>query len=318
MNNNVMVIQKNVSLKDKNWFKTGGVARFYCEPKTRAQLQEAFAWARAQHLEIHVLGQGANTLVSDTGFDGLVIHPTMANWLIKNEGDGMVWVQADAGLRVSDLISACLDQNIVGLEELSGIPGSIGGSVYNNLHYFEFSLSDFLDHATVLEIATGNCVEVTKEWLGFGYDHSILHEKKHVLVDATFKLKKVSDLEAAYAKGRSAEIIRHRIKRYPKSHTCGCFFRNFLPNELESEDGQKKLPYISYYLDLLGIKGTLKVGGAQVSSQHANMIVNTGSATTTDIVEVACTMQKLVYEKFGLMPHPECELVGFARYPFMK
>lgn len=313
-----MTIQENVSLKDKNWFRTGGNARYFCAPQNTQELQEAITWAQTNHVKIHVLGDGANTLISDAGFGGLVIHPAMKSCTVVKTDAEIIFVQADAGAQVSEVITFCLTNNALGLEELSGIPGTVGGSVYNNLHYFEFSFSDFLDQATVLDCATGQLMTVTKEWLGFGYDHSKLHDKQHVLVNATFKLKKATDLEAAYAKGRSAEIIRHRMKRYPTANTCGCFFRNFVPAELASTTGEKKLPYIAYYLDLLGIKGKLTHGGAQVSSQHANMIINTGNATSADIIAIARTMQEKVFTAYGLLPQPECELVGFDEYPFLK
>ncbi len=80
----------------------------------------------------------------------------------------------------------------------------------------------------------------------------------------------------------------------------------------------KNLYYVAYYLDKLGIKGELSVGGAQVSHQHANMIVNRGTATTSDIVTLARTMQKLVYDEFGIIPQPECRLIGFSEYPLLK
>lgn len=312
------MIEENVSLHDKNWFRTGGPARYFCAAKSAQDIQEALALAEKHQLKVHVLGDGANTLLSDNGFDGLIIQPAMQACTVKptSQSENTRLIRAEAGARVQDVVTFCLEHQLLGLEELSGIPGTVGGSVYNNLHYFEFSLSDFVDHACIIDCTTGQTSDVSKEWLGFGYDHSSLHAKKHILLSATFRLKKATELETAFAKGRSAEIIRHRLKRYPHARTCGCFFRNFLPDELKKNN--HTLPYVAYYLDLLGVKGTLRHGGASVSSQHANMIVTTESATSADIVAVARTMQERVFEKFGLLPQPECELVGFAEYPLKK
>ena len=314
-------IQTNTPLRDKNWFQTGGPARFYCEPESNQEFQQALTFAQKNKLEIFVLGQGANILISDNGFDGLVIRPKnsqitiieSANNLEKNE----ILVHCDAGVTMQNLIAYCLDHNICGLEEFSGIPGTIGGSVYINLHYFEFLLEQFLVYAEVINKATGHIKIVNKDWFHFGYNTSTLHQKDYYLLNSTFKLKKCSDFEAAYAKGRRIEIIRHRHKRYPSTHTCGSFFRNFYSNEVTIESNGKKMIYVAYYLDKIGVKGLLKKGDAVISYQHANMIVNQGKATTDDIVAIARQMQALVKKEFGIIPQPECQLIGFKTYPLL-
>ena len=199
----------------------------------------------------------------------------------------------------------------MGLEEFSGIPGTVGGSVYINLHYYEFLLEQFLINAQIIHKTTGEILTVDPKWFKFGYDQSRLQEKEYYLVCATFQLKHATDLEIARARGRREEIIRHRQRRYPTVRTCGSFFRNFLPEEVANTD--KKLIYVAYYLDKLGIKGELSVGDAVVSHQHANMIVNRGKATSSDIVQLVQLMQKMVVDQFGIKPQPECQLIGFAK-----
>ena len=140
---NALTFTTNVSLKDKNWFGVGGEARFYCEPHTGQEFEQALAFARERSLAIVVLGEGANSLISDEGFDGLVIRPQMRSVHIIDLDEQSVLVEAGAGVSLGALISHCLDNNITGLEEFSGIPGTIGGSVYINVHYFEFLLSQF-------------------------------------------------------------------------------------------------------------------------------------------------------------------------------
>jgi len=177
-------------------------------------------------------------------------------------------------------------------------------------------LSRFLIHAQVIEKATGKLLTVGNDWFSFGYNTSKLHDKEHYLASATFKLKKVSTELAQHAKGRSEEMIRHRAQRYPTSHTCGSFFRNFSEDEVRNTN--KKLIYVAYYLDKLGVKGELSVGDAIVSYQHANMIVNKGNAKTQDIIDLAKSMQRMVYTEFGIIPQPECRLIGFKEYPLIK
>lgn len=304
-------IEKNISLADKNWFKTGGLARFFCQPTTITEFQEALQFANKNNLEIFILGEGANILISDDGFDGLVIKPNLKNISIAHQNESFGFIKAEAGVRFHDLITFCLSNNMTNLEEFSGIPGNVGGCVYINIHYYEFLLEQFLTEAEVIHSKTGEIVTVKPEWFNFGYDQSKLQEKEYFLVSATFQVKKVSDLEAAYAKGRHIEIIRHRERRYPTQGTCGSFFRNFFPEEVQNTE--KKLIYVAYYLDKIGVKGELSVGGASVSHQHANMLINKNNATSTDLINLAQKMQDLVFQNFGIKPQSECQLIGFAK-----
>ncbi|HSW74192.1 MAG TPA: UDP-N-acetylmuramate dehydrogenase [Candidatus Limnocylindria bacterium] len=313
------LIQTRVPLADKNWFKTGGHARYYAAPKTAGEFQQALAYAREHNLPVFVLGCGANILISDHGFDGLVIQPHLEDISYSLVEAGTAIVHVGAGVQMDTLIEYCLQHNIIGLEEFSGIPGTVGGSVYINLHYFEFLLEQFLLKCQVIDKATGQIFTVDTDWFNFDYNQSTLQKHEHYLVAATFKLRKVSDLETAYAKGRRTEIMRHRYKRYPTSHTCGSFFRNFREDEvaLTTATG-KPLIFVAYYLDKIGVKGALKVGNASVSHQHANMLLNNGTATSDDLINLARTMQELVRKEFGVTPQPECILVGFKEYPLLK
>lgn len=308
-----MDMLKDISLADKNWFKTGGRARFYVEPKNQQEFVDALHYVNTNTLDVFVLGSGANILISDDGFDGVVIHPQDNTVFFKDS-----IVTAGAGVTIQDLIDTCLDHGFVGLEEFSGIPGTVGGSVYINIHYFEHFLSNFLVGACVLEKTTGKLFNVDVSWFNFGYDQSKLFEKKYFLVSATFNVQKVGALEIAYAKGRRDTIIRHRNQRYPTSNTCGSFFRNFLEHELIEARNCKKLPYVAYYLDKLGVKGELSVGNAIVSHQHANMLVTKPGATSNDVIALARKMQSLVRENFGITPHVECQLMGFKHNPFLS
>ncbi len=312
-------IQENVSLRDKNWFKTGGNARFYCEPSHDYAFAQALQFARTHALDIVVLGEGANILISDEGFNGLVIRPVSQTITVHHEQtkSAYCFVEADAGVSFGQLISFCLEHNIGGLEEFSGIPGTVGGSVFINIHYFEHLLSHFLVRAHIINKYTGELTVVDNSWFQFGYNQSRLHQNEYYLVRALFKLKMVSPLEAAYAQGRQSEIIRHRQKRYPTRHTCGSFFRNFYEHEVTLTSNGKKLIFVAYYLDKVGVKGHLRVGNALVSYQHANMIVTNENATSHEVITLARHMQELVYQNFGILPHPECQLVGFNPYPLL-
>lgn len=312
-----LVIQQNVPLKNKTWFNTGGSAAFYCQPSDALEFQEAIAFAQQHALEIFVLGHGANILVSDDGFDGLVIHPNIQTLSITNDQHDQPLVTAGSGVSMEKLITYALENNCTGLEDFSGIPGSIGGSVYINLHYFDKLIEQFLVTVEIIERTTGTIMTVDKNWFNFGYDKSKLMEHNHYVITATLQLKKATDLEVAYAKGRSTEIIRHRVSRYPNKNTCGSFFRNFYEHEVTLTVNNKKAIWVAYYLDKIGVKGALKVGDASVSYQHANMLVTGPQATSADVATLARTMQELVLKEFGIIPQPECILIGFKNNPLL-
>src|SRR3989344_7703068 len=112
-----MIFEQNISLKDKNWFAIGGPARYYCQPVTALDFQEALLCAQKQNLALFFLGSGANILISDTGFNGLVIHPKNSPIMLIDHDQGLI--QASAGTTMEELIIFALDHNLTGLEVFS-------------------------------------------------------------------------------------------------------------------------------------------------------------------------------------------------------
>ena len=166
------MIQTNVALADKNWFQTGGPARFYAELTNELEFQTALDFAKKNSLNIFILGAGANILISDEGFDGLVIRPMLKTVTFKQIDNQEVLVTAGAGVNISDLINICFENQVLGLEEFSGIPGTVGGAVFINLHFFKFLLSQFLASATVICAQTHKTFVVDQNWFNFGYNKS--------------------------------------------------------------------------------------------------------------------------------------------------
>jgi UDP-N-acetylmuramate dehydrogenase len=313
-----LLIARSIPLHDKNWFQTGGAARFFCEPKTAEEFAQALEFARQKELPIFVLGSGANILISDDGFDGLVIRPALTDCSHVALDETHALLTCGAGVTIAQAIDYSLKNSLLGLEEFSGIPGTIGGSIFINIHYYEHALGNFVHSGTIINAKTGAIEEVDRDWFKFNYDDTALMKGTYYLVSATFNVRRGGKIDVAYASGRREEISRHRIKRFPNHHTCGSFFRNFHDDEVTLTSSGKKLIFVAYYLDKIGVKGELKVGDAIVSYQHANMLVNQGKATSDDLIELARKMQELVYDQFKIIPQPECQLIGFKEYPLMK
>ena len=299
-----MNIQENVTLKPYTSFKIGGPARFFCEPSNSDEIIKAFSFAKENKIPVFVMGLGANILVSDNGFQGLVIR--QKNETISVKGDLIV---AQAGAKVENLINKSLADNLIGVEDFSGIPSSVGGALYINLHYFDAFIANFVRSALVLNKETLKVQEVDSSWFNFNYDSSRLKtEKDHVLLEAHFKLKKVDDNKKHEAIGKSNEIIRTRKYKYPSEPSVGSIFQNL---DIE-EQKQHGLPTrsVAYLIDVCGLKGT-RVGDALLSHRHANMIVNVGDARAEHVLELAQVIKDKVKERFGVDIRFEVQLVGF-------
>jgi len=299
-----MNIKENIPLKPYVTFKIGGQARFFCEPSNSDEVIEALSFAKENKLPAFVLGLGANILVSDNGFNGLVIRQKNETILVKDN-----IITAQAGVAVENLINTALAENLIGVEDFSGIPSSIGGALYINLHYFDAFIANFVRSAKVLNKETLKVQEVDSSWFNFNYDSSRLKtDKDHVLLEAHFDLKKVDDYTKHEAIGKSKEIIRTRKYKYPSEPSVGSIFQNLNTEEQK----QYGLPTrsVAYLIDVCGLKGT-KVGDALLSHRHANMIINVGDARAEHVLELARIIKDKVKERFGVDLRFEVQLLGF-------
>jgi UDP-N-acetylmuramate dehydrogenase len=299
-----MKIKENVPLKPYVTFKIGGQARFFCEPSNYDEVIEAISFAKENKLPAFVLGLGANILVSDNGFNGLIIRQKNETIFVKDN-----IVTAQAGVAIENLINTALAENLIGVEDFSGIPSSVGGALYINLHYFDAFIANFVKSAKVLDRETLKVQEVDSSWFNFNYDSSRLKtDKDHVLLEAHFDLKKVDDYTKHEAIGKSKEIIRTRKYKYPSEPSVGSIFQNLNTEEQK----QYGLPTrsIAYLIDVCGLKGT-KVGDALLSHRHANMIINVGDAKAEHVIELAQIIKDKVKERFGVDLRFEVQLVGF-------
>ena len=297
-----MKILENVPLKSYTNFKIGGPALFFCEPGDTDEIVESLGFAREKNVPVFILGLGANILVSDNGFPGLVIR--QQNQRIWSQGNV---ITAQAGATIEKLIGAALAENLVGLEDFSEIPSTVGGSLYINLHYFDAFIGTLARSALVLNKSTLEMQEVDQSWFRFDYDDSKLKTgRDYILLQASFELEKVDDYRKHEAIGKSREITRTRQRRYPSEPSVGSIFQNL------REEEKHDLPTrsVAYLIDVCGLKGK-RIGDAMLSHRHANMIVNTGDARAANVLELADVVKQHVKERFGVDLRFEMQLVGF-------
>lgn len=294
---NIACLQKNVILAPFTTYKIGGPADFYVEVNTEAELINAIKEARNNNVPYFILGTGANILIKDNGFRGLVIRNLYNDY--KFNGDKL-W--AAGGTVIADLINECKKSGLSGIEHFVGIPSSVGGAIWQNLHFLSPDrtgttfIAEALESAMVLDENLEKKT-VDKEFFKFGYDDSILHHKNIILLDATFKLQRKSPDEI---EKQMAENMAWRIAKQPQLSefpSCGSVFK-----KIEGV-GAGRL------IDQAGLKGKI-IGGAQISEKHANYIVNLGSAKAEDVLALIDLVKKEVKQKTGYELEPEIRIVG--------
>lgn len=303
-----MNLQSNIPLSKHTYFKLGGLADLFVEAKTKEELIEAVRYALAQKLPYLVLGGGSNVLVSDTGFRGLVIKNKSSGIRLKGFAGGVdkgkldlkeVIVQADSGVTANYLINYTLDEGLAGLEDMLGLPGTVGGAVYNNSHHLDKLWGDHITEVEVLT-RTGEIKKYTQQECQFAYDYSIFHKTKETILSASFLLRRAD-------KTTLREIATAAVKRRSSTQplglpSSGCMFKNItLADKMRLGIPTQSAGYL---IDKAGLKG-MRVGGASVSTVHANFIVNEGSATAQDVLSLVSQIKTQIKAKFGVDLHEE-------------
>ena len=299
----VMQIIQNEPLARHTYFKLGGPADEFVEVKTQAELEEAVRYAVTKKIPYLVLGGGSNILVSDQGFRGLVIKNRLTGIKLKGFAGGVaagkvdlkeVLIEAESGVPANLLIRYTLDQGLSGLEEMLGLPGTVGGAVYNNSHHLDKLWGDHIVEVEVLD-QEGKRKKYGRDELHFAYDYSIFHKTRETILTATFQLKH-GDKTALW------EIATAAVKRRSATQplgipSSGCMFKN-----ISLADKMRlgiQTPSAGYLIDKAGLKG-LRVGGASVSEVHANFVVNDGTATSQDVLDLIRDIQVKIKAKFGV------------------
>ncbi len=284
-------------LSKHTYFKVGGPAEVYLEIKTKELLSNIVSFCRKNSIPFTLFGGGSNVLVQDKGLSGVVIKNMTSDIEIKDET-----VIVDSGVLVNVLVRKTIDQGLGGLEYFMGLPGTVGGAVVNNSHYKKQLFGDHIETITVVDIS-GEQKEYIAADLEFSYDYSILQKTHETVLSVTLKLTKADKDELQKI---ALESTQYRSSTQPIGvPSSGCIFKNVeVPVELRAKFDGKETIGAGYLIDKAGLKGT-RVGGAVVSDVHANFIVNTGDATSQDILKLCEIIEKTVKDKFGLVLHRE-------------
>jgi UDP-N-acetylmuramate dehydrogenase len=278
----------DVRLAPYTTFRIGGPADLYCEPASADELALAVLAARELAVPHFVLGLGANILIGDRGFRGLVIRNVAHHerW----GDDGKLWVESGAVIR--DLISESAHRGWSGLEHFVGIPSTVGGAIWQNLHFLSPApdrertvfISEVFDSCEILS-AEGIRKTVGADYVKFGYDDTVFHHRADIVLAVTFALTP------------GDPNVLYRVMQEKLNPSAGSIFK-----KLEGV-GAGRL------IDQLGMKG-FRIGDAQISHIHANIVVNLGHATAREVRELIATAQKRVEEKLGHHLEPEISFVG--------
>lgn len=294
-------IERNHDLAPYTTFQIGGPADAFFEARSADELASALLFARKNNLSHFVLGLGANILVGDKGFRGLVIR-NAANGMDISE-DGILTAESGA-IVWPDLIEYAVARGYSGIEHYAGIPSTVGGALWQNLHFLSPAPARertmFIDEVVLdarLIHPDGSISDQNRDYFNFGYDQSILHHSGDIVLSARFKLTRESTDDMR-------RIIRENLAWRSERHP---------PLDSEPSAGSifKKIEGIGAgrLIDQCGMKGT-RIGGIEITQRHANIMINRGGGTAADVRAMIDLVVKTVERDTGYRLEPEIAFVG--------
>ena len=288
------LLSRDVPLGPLTTYKTGGPARLFAEIGTRDDLDALISSGLSSTCEVLVLGRGSNLLVSDEGFDGLVVH-LVGDFLSVDVEEEIVTAGGAAPL--SRVARKAVDSGLTGLEFFVGIPGSVGGAVRQNAGCFGVETSDRLLEASIVDLGTGERRLANVSDLELSYRHSNVGARQ-LVESASFQARR-GDPDGGRRLMR--EVTRWRKENQPGGTlNAGSVFKN--PPEVAAGE----------LIDRLGLKG-MRVGDVSVSEKHANFFVAGPNATAADIFRLVADVKDTVFERSGTILEPEIQFVGFEK-----
>lgn len=276
-------IKQNEPMKNHTSFKIGGPAEFYIKITSIKELQKILEFAKKEKIKITILGNGSNVLVSDSGIKGIVIRTNLKEIKIEPKEQNKIEITVDDATPIGFLAQKLLKEEITGFEEISGIPGTIGGAILMNAGAHGKEMKDIVTEITAIDY-NGKIHKFTNEQAKFTYRNSIFSSGKYIILQAKIILEKGNAKEI---KAKMDEYAQFRKEKQPIEYpSAGSTFK-------------RGIDFITAKLiDDAGLKG-YTIGGAKVSEKHAGFIINTGNATAQDVLDLAKYVTDKVYEKFG-------------------
>lgn len=309
-------IQENISLANLTTFKIGGPARFLLTATQADDVALAMDWAQKKSLPVLVMGGGSNLLIGDQGWHGLVLRLAVGGWNFQRLEYGSWLVKVGSGVYITALAHATSNRGLSGLEWVGSLPGTLGGAIRGNAGAFRVEIGEIV--SSVLIWHDGKTLRLSHEECVFGYRDSIFKNKYNdaIILEANLDLKSGDKIAI---KKLFDEKVEHRVANLPKEPSAGCIFKNFFfqnQEDLKPELrailpaeylGYKKIP-AAWLIEQAGLKGQ-KQGGAQISTLHANFIVNTGGAKAKDILDLIVLIKQKVSEKFNINLIEEVQII---------
>lgn len=305
-------LRRNAPLSQYTRFGIGGPAALLAETADEETFLDAFEIVRASGLPHVVIAGGTNLIVSDAGYDGIVLRYTAAG--LRAQANRLY---VEAGAVLQNLVNFSITRGLEGLHTMTGIPGWVGAAVYGNAGAYGHSISEFVrqvhfyDGLVLREFDHTGCQ--------FAYRESIFKKHKEwILLSAVLELPR-GDKDQLQAKAN--EILAVRNEKYPPTMKCaGSIFKNLLFHDLTTEQQAQvpdrvvregKVPS-AWFLEQVGAKG-MRRGDIQVATYHANLIYNDGHGTSAHLAAVIHELKQRVVDRFGLMLEEEVQYVGFER-----
>lgn len=325
-----LIFQQDVSLAPFTFMKVGGPAKLFVEVNTIDDLFALTSFCFQNQIPFTIIGGVSNSVIPDEGLGRLVILnrtnkarigdgeffpiEEVSNSKFKIPDDSeKIHITTDSGVITAKLASATMQLGLTGLEHFVGVPGTIGGAVYNNSHFTAHELiGNFI---LQVEVCTeeGKRESWGRDRLKFGYDQSVFHENKAVILRAKFELHKG---DSVHIQEKMREAAKKRTATQPIGiPSTGCMFRNpkvsakdlarikekieVPESAIKEVNGQTQLA-AGFLIDKAGLKGTT-VGEAQVSEKHATYIINLGNATAKDIENLCQVVEKKVFAAYNVL-----------------
>ena len=291
-----MQIIENKELKELSWWKVGGFAEFFCQPKNLTELQEGLIWAKKNKKDFSVLGGGTNVLISDQGVKGLLISTALLNAYCENKTKSHLSIICGSGLLKAQLMKIFKSYKLAPALFLSGIPGDVGGGVVMNAGVRRnFKPSEFSEIVKSFKVISFEGIKTyLKEDIKWSYRKS-QGWKKAVIYEVELEWPFIE--EPDLNNQLKEELKKRRTSQPLDKSSCGSVFKNPYPQ------------FAGELIEKAGLKG-LKQGSAQVSEKHANFIVNMGEAKSADIHQLIQIIKQTVFNKFGVSLETEVHYLG--------